>query len=108
MVVYRLTRAHCEDIHCWLIPRGYDEAADTYLIATNVVSAFCAFSPNTFLKNRLATVMPFWTISSFVAALQMSSTFNRAWYPGEILHSPIVTDINQEVQDRTDAKTQHA
>ena len=42
---------------------------ESHLSATNTVSAFCACAPNTFLKNKLATVTPELWISSFVAAL---------------------------------------
>ena len=40
-----------------------------YLKATETVSAFCALSPNTLWKNRLATVTPDSVISCLVAAL---------------------------------------
>ena len=61
----RLTQEHC---YVGQLRRS-DETFEAYLRATNTVNAFCAFAPNTLLKNKLATVTPDFLISSFVAAL---------------------------------------
>ena len=59
--------------HCTRIVRTSARAKnhDAYLKATKTVSAFCACVPNTFRKNRLATVTPECWISSLVAALRI-------------------------------------
>ena len=43
----------------------------SYLKATKTVSAFCAFVPNTFSKNRDATIDPEFRMSAFDDALYL-------------------------------------